>query len=300
MPVPPACQKTAAELKALQDEKNALSEDLKLAAPGEKSAIMAEIKKLASQVTKKQGELNDCIAKNTPKTPTTNPCLPLKKELQALVAALQKEVKAAVEDLQKELSTAAPGQKPAILKEIKQTAAEVKAQSPLTPQINAKRKQYNDCLAANGLKPALNATFTGKATFTTSDPDASGPFERSVTIGLYFSELDNKFVSVTSFPTISVSYPTPIGEVTTTVSLNGTASGTFDSVASSISLTVPLFFHHSTDFAGDSTLTIKLTSTAPIAADGKVTVSGSAVFKDGYLGGETCWLTVVGKISPRP
>lgn len=65
MPVPPACQNIANELQDLQAEKTALQEDLDKASTGEKSALVTQIKKLSAQITKKQQELNTCIAQNS-------------------------------------------------------------------------------------------------------------------------------------------------------------------------------------------------------------------------------------------
>jgi hypothetical protein len=65
MSVPPACAKIADDLNDFKVGKKLLQEDLKTAAPGEKSAIVTQIKQLSVQINKKQLELNSCITKNS-------------------------------------------------------------------------------------------------------------------------------------------------------------------------------------------------------------------------------------------
>lgn len=301
----PVCQQIANQIAGLQKEKQSISLELQHAAPGEKPFLVSQIKELNGQIASKQKALDECVKKNPyvpPPKPKPNPCKPIADQIAKLTAALNKEVQAAVANLQKQLQQAAPGEKPALAAEIKQTSAEVRKNSPTAKKIAALQKDYADCLKKNGGLTALDATFKGTATMQTSNSDAPGPFKQNVNIGLHFSDWDRRDISVTSFPPISVTFDVgfPVGEVTTTVSLQGIASGKFDPVANTITLNLSLFFHHSTSLAGDSTLDLVLNTDSPLDAAGKITVSGTSTFKDGYLGGDTCWMTVAGTISPHP
>lgn len=299
----PTCQKIKTQLDSLKGEKKDLQADLQEAAPGGKSALVKQIKALDPKINAKQKELDECVKKHPytpPAPPKPNPCLNLKKELDKLEAALRKEIQQAVAPLQADLHEAPPGQKSAIVKQIKEAREEVQKNSPTAKKIAAQKKAYNDCLTANGGKLELQATFKGQATLTTSNSDAPGPFKQGVNIGLRFSAWDHRQVSITSFPPITVGpYDTPVGDVKTTVSFIG-GGGTFSPETNSITLTLSLFFHHSTDFAGDSRLDITLNTTSAITASGKIKVQGASEFKDGFLDGDTCWLTVDGTVSPRP
>jgi gas vesicle protein len=301
-PLSPICQKIQNQLNSLKQEQKSLQDELKEASPGQKSGIASQIKALAPKIAAKTKELQECIKKNPyvpPPEPKANPCLPLAKEVAKLQSALNKEIHEAVKDLQADLHSASPGQKPAIVAEIKAITADIKKNSATGKKLAAKKKEYNKCIIDNGGQVALSATFTGTATLKTSNSNAKGPFNKNVNIGLFFSVWDRKDISITSFPKISVTYDTPIGKVTTTVTMNS-GSGTFNSAQNRISLDLVLAFHHSTNLAGDSTLTIALNTDSPLTAAGNITVSGSSKFKGGYLDGDTCWLTVKGKISPHP
>jgi hypothetical protein len=300
----PICQKIENEIKGLDQERDSLQEELQHAAPGEKAFLVSQIKALNTQITKKNKELADCIKQNPfmpPPKPKPNPCKPIAQEIIKLENALNTEVHNAVADLQEELQHAAPGEKPGLVAQIKKISADIRKNSKTAKQIAAKQKEYADCLQTNGGLLALSATFKGTATMLTSNSNAPGPFKQGVTIGLAFSDWDHRDIWVSSFPPISVTYDVgfPVGQVTTTVSLSS-GVGTFDPPSNTITLKLSLFFHHSTSLAGDSTLDITLSTTSLLTAAGKITVSGSSKFKGGYLGGDTCWLTVEGTISPHP
>jgi hypothetical protein len=68
----PDCQKIADEIKLLQQELIALSDDLNHAAPGQKPAIAAQIKKLNSQISAKRKLYNLCMANHTVLAPVTS------------------------------------------------------------------------------------------------------------------------------------------------------------------------------------------------------------------------------------
>jgi hypothetical protein len=301
----PICQKIQNQINSLDQERKSLQAELQEAAPGQKSALASQIKALNTKITAKKKELADCVKKNPyvppppPPPPPKAKCTAEEQAVAKLQAALSKEIHNAVADLQEELHHAAPGEKPFIVGQIKQITADITKNSATGKKLAAAKKAFAKCLTDNGLLPALNATFKGTATLTTSNSNAKGPFNQSVNIGLRFSVRDHKDVSITSFPKISVKYDTPIGQVTTTVTMNS-GSGTFNKSTNKITLNLSLAFKHSTAFAGDSTLAIKLNTDSALDAAGKITVSGSSKFKDGYLDGDTCTLSVKGTISPRP
>ncbi len=304
-PLSPICQKIQNQINSLDQEKKSLQAELQEAAPGQKSALASQIKALNTKITAKKKELAECVKKNPyvpPPPPPPPPKLKCTAEEQAvakLQAALSKEIHNAVKDLQAELHSASPGQKPAIVAEIKKITADIKKNSATGKKLAAAQKAFAKCLEVEGLLQALNASFKGTATLKTSNSNAKGPFNQGVNIGLRFSVRDHKDVSITTFPKISVSYDTPVGEVTTTVTKNS-GSGTFNKSTNKITLNLNLAFKHSTALAGDSTLAITLKTDSALDAAGKITVSGSSKFQDGYLDGDTCTLSVKGTISPRP
>ena len=69
-------------------------------------------------------------------------------------------------------------------------------------------------------------------------------------------------------------------------------------------MTIPLHFHESNFFAGDSDITSSLstefTPGSQMDATGHITIAGTSVFQGGFLGGDTGTLVVKGTISPHP
>jgi hypothetical protein len=306
-PLSPICQKIQNQINSLDQERKSLQAELQEAAPGQKSGLASQIKALNTKITAKKKELADCVKKN-PYVPPPDPPKPPKPKCAAeeqavakLQSALSKEIQNAVKDLQADLHGASPGQKAAIVAEIKQITADIKKNSATAKKLAAARKAFIACLDINHLLHALDATFKGTATLTTSNSNAKGPFNQGVNIGLHFSVRDHKDISITSFPKVSVTYDVgfPVGEVTTTVTMNS-GSGTFNKSTNKITLNLNLAFKHSTSLAGDSTVAITLKTDSALDAAGKITVSGSSKFQGGYLDGDTCSLTVKGTISPRP
>jgi hypothetical protein len=300
----PTCQKIEDVIKGLQQHKQALADQLDEAAPALKPVIKEQIEELNNKIKAKKNELKKCIEEHpyvAPEKPKPLPeeCAALRKEIEKRRTALSKEVRAAVAHLQEQLHDAPD--KAQIIGQIKEKTADIKKNSPTAKKLADKIKEYDRCIIKYGGLPALDATFNGRATLMTSDDNAAGPFKQPVNIGLHFVEWDHSTFSVTSFPPISVTYDTdsPAGTVTTTVTKNGPSGGEFNPITNLLSVRLLLFFHHSTDWAGDSTLDITL-GPSLLSSDGKITVEGSALFKDGYLDEKTCWLRVEGTISPRP
>jgi len=178
----------------------------------------------------------------------------------------------------------------------------------LLQQSTAKFGAWHKCeLNIPGNLPNLNATFTGKATLTTSNGNAPGPFVKNVSLSLLFHEFHHTEFHITSFPPIVVGpFSVPGGlSNTTTITMTGTAQGTCNPSTGILKLPLSLHFHESNLFAGDSDLTVTLsTETKPggsrMDAAGNISIKGTGVFQNGVLGGDTGTLLVKGKISPHP
>ena len=298
------CQPIANKIKGLQSDVASFQKQLQTAAPGAKAGLLSQISKLQSQVSEQEGLLATCVKEHPykpPAKPPKNPCLSIEKEEEQLQAQLEQVISKALAPLQKELQTAPSGAKAGILKQIDDERKRIMATNPLVPEIAAKKKEYDDCLTKHGGKLAIAATFKGTATMRTDNSHAKGPFKQSVTMDIEFSAWDNAHITVIDFPGVSVTYDThsPVGTVTTTVSLT-TGSGSYDSKSRKLSITLILYFEHSTSLAGPSSLKIELDGQKPLGKDGSIEVSGEAKFKGGYLDGNECSLDVSGKISPHP
>lgn len=185
-----------------------------------------------------------------------------------------------------------------------ESLAQVKA---LLLQSEQKSGALRTCELEHGGKPDLSTHLVGQATLTTTDSSAKGPFTQNVSIGLLFHEFDHTIFDVTSFPAIVVGpFSTPVGNNTTTISLTGSVQGTFNPTSGSLSMKLPLHFHESLLVLSDSNLTITLSTEtlhpagSRLNAAGHLTLTGSAIFQSGVLGGDVATLTVAGTIAPRP
>jgi hypothetical protein len=141
--------------------------------------------------------------------------------------------------------------------------------------------------------PAEPATFVGLATITTSRPDLCGPYSRPVLADLLLDARGGITVS-----SVQVE-PARVGSVTCTISLlPRTGHGTY--VAGNLQLTLGLLFHIDVLGGVDSEISLTLTTdprrpgTDP---DGRITVTGTATFQKGYLGGRLATLVVMGAIT---
>jgi hypothetical protein len=81
-------------------------------------------------------------------------------------------------------------------------------------------------------------------------------------------------------------------------------SSTVDPSNGKVDITVKLHFHHSLAVAGDSDLVITISTDKPGGqrrqSNGAITLAGDAAFQGGYLGDNTCHLTIEGKLIPGP
>lgn len=144
----------------------------------------------------------------------------------------------------------------------------------------------------------LSATFTGTARMTTTNENARGPFSSDLRLSLSFEDC-RATLRITEFPEISVTFGTPVGDNTTTVTMPSGGTGAFAS--GRIDIPVSLRFGNSIAAAGTSfvDMTLSTAGGSPLR-DGSVTLVGSGRFRGGFLNGSTCTLTVTGTISPAP
>ena len=146
----------------------------------------------------------------------------------------------------------------------------------------------------------LSATFNGTATMTTTNENARGPFTSDIRLSLSFEDC-RATLRITEFPAISVTFGTPIGDNTTTVTMPSGGNGAF--AAGRIDIPVGLRFGNSIPAGGTSFADLTLTTASPGGSplrDGSVTLVGSGRFRGGFLNGSTCSLTVSGTIAPAP
>lgn len=149
------------------------------------------------------------------------------------------------------------------------------------------------------------AIFIGQTELTTSHPSAAGPFRNDVTLDLVISG-DRSAITITDFPPIKTQpFDTPVGENTTTVTRIGGGTGRYDvgGTPGHIAMPIQLHFDHSLEVAGDSDLSLELSTDppgSPVTPEpfGQVSLVGSGQFVEGFLGGETGNLKVAGTISP--
>jgi hypothetical protein len=171
----------------------------------------------------------------------------------------------------------------------------------LLKQIAMATQQLDHCVISKcGGKSTLIATFSGKATMTTSNSDAKGPFKENVSASVTFFKYDRKSFHIYLSAIQVGPFDTPAGSNTITVT--GEGSGGVNLKTGAMTVTLQLHFHQSNTFASDSDLTITLSTSSgsPLSATGGVTLNGSGKFKDGNLGDDTCTLTIAGTISPHP
>ena len=142
--------------------------------------------------------------------------------------------------------------------------------------------------------PTRQATFIGIATLSTSRPDFRGPYARPVTAELQIDERGRVAVSSLYLA------PVKVGSVTCTITqLQKTGIGKY--VAGQLHLTIGL--HVGIDVlrgAQDSEIMLELTTESPgsaATADGQLTLTGTATFQGGYLGGRLATMVVTGTIA---
>lgn len=171
----------------------------------------------------------------------------------------------------------------------------------LLKQIQKAQQQLDQCVISKcGGLSTLFAHFTGIATMTTSNSDAKGPYKEKINAAVNFLKYDRKHLTIYLSPITVGPFKVPGGTNTTTIT--GEGVGVVNSQTGSMTITLGLYFKQSHDLAGDSNLTITLSTSSgsPLSATGAVTVNGNGKFKDGFLGDDNCTMTIQGTILPRP
>jgi hypothetical protein len=178
---------------------------------------------------------------------------------------------------------------------------EVKA---LWKQVAILNQEISKCILSHGGKPALNSTFEGTATLTTTHPDAPGPFTVPVSFGLLFDEGCHSNVEITNFPSIDV------GNGAATVTKVAGGSGTYNPATGAMWLFLTLDVDPSNALATKSDIPLDLSTENPwgvrlpivvlAGSKGHITLTGTGTFQGGHFDGSSGTLVVADTISPHP
>jgi hypothetical protein len=224
----------------------------------------------------------------------TDPCQPIKDQL----TRLQQEYQNAKSSYQPRNDESGDHRHPVI-------GGLRRVENEYRPRIQAKQREYDQCRIDHGGKPDQPATLTGSASMTTTNSNARGPFNRSITIGLKFLKFDHRTVGVSSFPSMSVTFNTPAGSNTTTISLTSVGSTTVNPTNGRMTISLTLHFAQSLMNHQDSDLFIELSTENPAGSrinrsNRQVTLAGTGTFRDGFLDGSDCTLVISGTLSALP
>ncbi len=160
--------------------------------------------------------------------------------------------------------------------------------------------EETSAMATGPCAAPLSAIFTGTVTMTTTNDNARGPFNSDLRLSVSFEDC-RATLRITEFPPISVTFGTPVGNNTTTVTMPSGGTGT--SAAGRIDIPVSLRFGNTIAAAGTSfaEMTLSTASSGGSALrDGSATLVGSGRFRGGFLNDSICNLTVTGTFSPAP
>jgi hypothetical protein len=210
-------------------------------------------------------------------------------------------VQADLDDLQFQLKHARPKDKPAIQAKIRE----------VNKQLVTLRNQLAECIASQpNVPPPTEAFFSGSSELTTTNGDAPGPFPDSLMFRLNVGG-DPARINIETFPALGAGFDTPAGPGTTTITLIGGGTGTYD--AGKISLPITLHFASTIetpvgDVTDSSDLSMVLSTdppegspvTPPPGPFGNVTLFGSGTFVGGFFGQkpDQGTLKVTGTIKP--
>lgn len=194
-------------------------------------------------------------------------------------------------DLVQELiREAPPNQRPALMERLR----------ALDAQIRAAQDRLADCLGASQPpQTPIEGQFAGTATLTTTFPQARGPFARPVQFRIMINAARTT-ITLTTFPPIQVTFNTPLGRNTTTITRSSGGSGSY--AAGRIRMPLGLRFDQSHILARGSDLNVMLSTDppgSPLSPQpfGNLTLVGSGTFQGGTLGGQTGTLNIRGTLS---
>ena len=149
---------------------------------------------------------------------------------------------------------------------------------------------------------SLTSTFTGNGELTTTNKNAAGPFSSNISLAVEFTDCRTS-IRITNFSPITNSSQTQLGQNTSTITMTGGGTGTFDSSTGRIDIPITLGLRNSLQIFGNSTLPLRLVAEGPNKKnpqDGSVTLVGTGTFAGGALNGSTGTVRVTGSFSPRP
>jgi len=149
----------------------------------------------------------------------------------------------------------------------------------------------------------LVSSFTGRGEIRTTHPSAPGPFPVSIRLNTRFSEC-RTVVSISDFVPVPVSFDTPLGPNTLTISMADGGTGRFDSSNGRIALPVTFALTNTIIFFGNSTLPLTL-ATQEVGdmvdrTTGQATLRSTGTFAGGALNGFQGTLSLTGRFSPIP
>jgi hypothetical protein len=208
-------------------------------------------------------------------------------------------------DLQLELKHAPPEERLALARIFR---AKIREDNK---QLVTLRAQLAECIASQPtVPPPTEAYFIGLSELTTTNENAAGPYFNDLAFRLNIGG-DPARITIETFPALGAVFDTPLGPGTTTITLIGGGTGSYD--AGKISL--PMTLHFATtietpvkDITDSSDLGIELSTdppegspvTPPPGPLGNVTLFGSGQFIGGFFGKkpDTGKLKVTGTIKP--
>jgi hypothetical protein len=293
MTVPPECQKIAQGLDALIAEKNSWADELDSASTGEKPYIIKKIKELNIKIKAAQKKLESCIKEHPPLPAPTDKF----KQCEAIIHAISK-LKKEKQDIAADLKKASPGEKPSLIRQIKK----------IIDKIRQKERELDRCMISHGGLPTLETTLKGRATLTTDNENAMGPFKKNIVAAIAFLKYDHTKLAASFQPITFGPFSTPVGNVSIIASQVGGAFGNFNPLNGNMFINIKLFIANSSNFpgAGDSDIELYLSTldsnASALDSSGDITLVGHGVFntQHGYLEENNAWLRIVGKITPNP
>jgi len=150
---------------------------------------------------------------------------------------------------------------------------------------------------------SLISTFTGRAELRTTHPNAPGPFFASIRLSTKFSECRTA-LTISDFAPVRVSFNTPLGPNTLSLTVAEQGIGSFNSSTGRIAIPVTFNLSNTILFFGNSRLPLVL-ATQDVGdmvsrTTGRATVRGTGTFVGGALNGFQATLVLTGTFSPIP
>lgn len=293
----PECKPIADKIHELNLEKDFLQDDIETAPS--KPLVLNQIKQINDQIKILEGKLDQCVLKypfQPGDGPPPNPCIgKFQAQIDAARKELRKQIQLATAPLQADLNAATGQQKQLILQQIKAIRKDITENSQAGINLKSILARYNRCIIDHGGFLELNAQFRGRATATTDNSFANGPFSMDILIPVQFSDWDRRFITIKNFPKLEIN---PGGLAGVVVSQIGIGSGTFNPELNRITFTIRLLFE--IDIVNDSEIELYFESTSPLDDNGNITLLGTGQFTSGFLDDNYCFMELEGTITPHP